>query len=882
MEALALPVRGFPTARRLVTAHWGLLIVCAGFLLAGALVFDDYGISWDAPIQRGIGNAALDYLAGEGERAFNQLRGPADEYYGAVLEAPLVLVERLLGLEDSRDVYLSRHLLTHLFFLAGGVFCYLLVLRMFGNRLLALAAMVLFLLHPRLYAHSFFNSKDVPFAAMFMVALYLTHRAFRRDTLAAFLLCGVGVGLLVNLRVMGIVLFFAVLALRGLDLLFAGSAKERKGVLLTGGAFALTAALTYHASLPVLWADPGQFLDVLRAGATHPHTATNFFRGEWFHSRGGLPFEYIPVWIGISTPPIVLLCAMIGVIGLVWRGARRPWHVWRATPLRFGILLALLIVVPVIAVLVVRSTVYDQWRQVYFLYTPFALLALLGLRWALEFSGNWRIQSGIYVLALAGIAVTIVSMTRIHPLQSDYFNSLVNRNGAEWLASQYQMNIWNSSDMKLIREVLEDHPGQELILSNEGIITQALLLSEGERKRISRISRKGTIFFRGILTDHPPSQKKYVHRIYGSTIPLHTDVKPPEIDNPESIIDRAVSTNPVFRSTATIYRHGKMFIFLREDCSPEDIRGFFSVNVYPVDVTVLSGREKAHGDYEPILVNPYWRDVVDDSGRCAWIVILPPYPVASVYANQYTDTETLWGVRFGVTLPEVDPAVLASAPIASSTFDVYRDGDSLVYVKDPCADDDMEAVFGMNVYPLDPVDLPADRKRDRFNALTFRFWDNGVRVGDRCVVVVPLPDYPVAGVQTGQQDYEGWIWDVNFGVMPPQVDMAVLAREPLARSDFAVYRDGDALVYVKDGCTEEDAGAAFFLHVYPIDPSDLPADRRQYGFDNRDFFLWQYGGRAGERCVAVVALPDYPIASVVTGQYDETGQLWVVEFALPE
>ena len=199
-------------------AHWPLAAVCALFLLVGALALDDYGVTQDTQHQRVIGKAALDYLAGDGERAFDQLPRHLDHrFYGAAFEAPLALLERIPGLEDARDVYRGRHLLTHLFFLAGGVFCYLLVLRLFNSRALALIALVLFLLHPRIYAHSFFNSKDVPFLAMFTISLYLVHRAFRRDTLAAFLLCGVGVGLLMNLRVMGVVLFAAVLALRALD-----------------------------------------------------------------------------------------------------------------------------------------------------------------------------------------------------------------------------------------------------------------------------------------------------------------------------------------------------------------------------------------------------------------------------------------------------------------------------------------------------------------------------------------------------------------------------------------------------------------------------------------------------------------------------------------
>ena len=39
------------------------------------------------------------------------------------------------------------------------------------------------------------------------------------------------------------------------------------------------------------------------------------------------------------------------------------------------------------------------------------------------------------------------------------------------------------------------------------------------------------------------------------------------------------------------------------------------------------------------------------------------------------------------------------------------------------------------------------------------------------------------------------------------------------------------------------------------------------------------GARLDGNCVAVVPLPDYPIATVRTGQYDGTGALWTAEFA---
>ena len=867
-NALTPPARGFPTARRLVMAHWGALAVCAGFLLAGTLTLDVYGASGDTIHQRLIGISALDYLAGDGERAFEQLLFFHDRYYGVVIEASLMLVERILDLEYSRNAYLGRHFLTHLFFLSGGVFCYLLVLRMFGNRLLALIAMVMFLLHPRLYAHSFFNSKDAPFASMFMISLYLVHRAFRRGTLSAFLLCGVSVGLLVNFRIMGIILFAAVLALRGMDLI----SEERKRVLLTAGGFALTAILAYYAMLPGLWVNPGRFLDVLSLGASHPYDGVNLFRGEVLSSLDGAPFEYIPVWIGITTPPFVLLSAAVGAVWLCWCAVRSPGDVWRGMHLRFSMMLLMIIISVIIVVFAGEVTIYDGWRHVYFLYAPLAILAILGLRWSVDSSGNWRIKAGFYTLVLAGISVTIVSMMTIYPLQRNYFNALVDRNQEDYVSLQYEMDDWDYSAQHVLREVLRDYPGQKILIPRG---YHDIFLFSNEDKE--RIEDQKTLFTTGILLNTLVDERKYETKIYNNTI-LTTTVIGLDVENQKSIIGRAISGDPVSSSSAfNIYMNDKVIAFLKEDCSPESLTNFFRLHIYPVDTSVLSSWDRVFRS-ETIQFSPS----INSDGRCAQGVLLPSYPVASVLIRLCDETDCFWDARFGVTLPDVDAAVLAGEAAGSGKFDIYLDGAELIYVKDPCMANDIEAVFGINVWPLDSVDLPDDRKRSRFNALTFRFWDNGTRVGDRCIAVVPLPDYPVVAVQTGQLDVTGWLWDVNFGITPPQVESAVLARDPLASSVFAVYRDGDALVYVRDGCTAEDIQAAFLLHIVPVDADDLPVERAQYGFDNLDFAFWQRGGMTGGRCVAVVALPDYPVASVFTGQYGETGQLWSVEFALPE
>ena len=766
-----------PTSR-LAATHWPVALVCALFLVVGALTLDAHGIDLDTTYQRAIGNAALDYLAGDGERAFGQLGYFHDRYYGAVFEAPLVLIlERIMGLEDSRDVLLGRHLLTHLFFLAGGVFCYLLVLRLFNNRWLALVALVLFLLHPRIYAHSFYNSKDIPFLAAFMVSLWLVHRAFRRDTLGAFVLCGVGVGLLANLRIMGIMLFAAVLMLRALDLAFAGSADGRKRILLTGAAFALAAVLTFHASLPALWPDPiGRFAEMVEVLRSHPAHRHSFFRGELLASADGAPFDYVPVWVGITTPPATLLLAAFGALALAWRALRRPRDVLRNGPLRFGLLLAALPIATAAAVVILESNIHGDWRHLYFLYAPLLLLAVVGLVAAGgELHGRWT-RAGTYALAGAAVAVTVVSMVRIHPLQNDYFNFLVDRTTPERLHASYTMNYWRNSARSLLGDILRDHPS-------------------------------GALFF---SFGHTPGVRAVL---------------------PADDRERIVETRD--------FRSGE--------------RNFYGVH---------------EGDCSPSAP------------------VAPIPPVSRIYAatlDCFVDPVAWFG--------HFRRAALATGePLVRSVYAVHRDGRLLTYLRDGCPRDDVEGDgprFFLHVVPVDAGDLPSWRREYGFGNLDFFLRRALARIDGNCVAVAVLPDYPIASIRTGQFTDDGVLWEADITVGDGAPDYAAtrreaLAKAPLARSVYDVHLVGRVLTYVRDGCTDEEADARFFLHVVPAEDGDLPEHRREYGFDNLDFTLAARGARLDGNCVAVARLPHYPIATVRTGQYDGTGALWTAEFALPD
>ena len=103
--------------------------------------------------------------------------------------------------------------------------------------------------------------------------------------------------------------------------------------------------------------------------------------------------------------------------------------------------------------------------------------------------------------------------------------------------------------------------------------------------------------------------------------------------------------------------------------------------------------------------------------------------------------------------------------LISARFDVWLDGNRLLYVKDRC--DVFEDKFFLHVVPADPDDLPDHRRKFGFDNLGFHLHEMRLGVTRRCVATRRLPDYPVAAIRTGQLQRMGMnrykqLWEEEF------------------------------------------------------------------------------------------------------------------------
>ena len=270
-----------------------------------------------------------------------------------------------------------------------------------------------------------------------------------------------------------------------------------------------------------------------------------------------------------------------------------------------------------------------------------------------------------------------------------------------------------------------------------------------------------------------------------------------------------------------------------------------------------------------------------DGNRCILVRYLPPFSIRSIRTGQYVPGEgRLWAREYSLDQKKSWEAVMELMPsekrIIRSTYDVYLEGKTLVYVKERCRPADREATFFVQVTPVNARVLAPDLRPQGFDTVYF----------NRCTREIELSLYAIRHIRTGQfMENKGWLWDEEFLMEPTHVNQGAtkrrLASKRIIQSGYDVYLRDGRLIYRKERCGATDTSARFFLHVTPVDKNHLDPDRDEYGFNNLDF-PWKSGFRLDEfGCWISHRLPAYAVRHIRTGQYfpGEEGRLWEGEYS---
>ncbi|MBP0021596.1 MAG: hypothetical protein J7647_29085 [Cyanobacteria bacterium SBLK] len=358
--------------------------------------------------------------------------------------------------------YLTKHTFTFLISLityisvAGGISL------LYQKKWAWLPPLVLVCL-PRFWGHSFFNPKDIPFAALFTLCIYLGAYVvgelkknssplyfwkIKRKTIWA-ISYGILVGLLSGIRIGG----FIILGFLGLTSLLLIPRKNIGRSLLSYfihySLMTISWGLTVFCFSPSSWSNPFQwFWDAIQYFSQHEWAGTVLFKGEQIKASE-LPWDYLPTWFLITTPIIILVYFLLGLIGLV-----RTYSQFRDRQKAYSLLLILqMFTLPAIAI-VKGSTIYDGIRHFLFVLPGIAVIASVGLIWSYQQISQLKFKRALVAGTLLCVAIVIFDMVTLHPYEYIYFNRV--SGGLKAAQNQYETEYWGLSMRKGIEWLNEN------------------------------------------------------------------------------------------------------------------------------------------------------------------------------------------------------------------------------------------------------------------------------------------------------------------------------------------------------------------------------------------------------------------------------------------
>jgi len=459
------------------------------FFVLGFYVYPDYGISIDEDNTRIIGLISLknifalfstNYAIEVNNIIGSQISAHAGfETSGVAFDLPMAFLEYVLNIKESRKYYLLRHFSTFILYFISCYFFFLIINNRFKSWSLSILGSLFFIVSPRIFANSFFNSKDIVFMSFFIIGIYTLISFLNNKNFKNVIFFSLTSALLINLRIFGLILPALFILLYIEHISRSKIIKEKHYLLLFYFIISLISFIFLTA--PNLWGDPlNLFLVTIKNLSEHNLGIYTFYLGEFINTNNP-PWHYSLVWIFISTPLLYTFLFLVGFVLLL----RRTFNNWLSVEnndsyfkmwsnnfeLQDLIFLGTFLI-PLLITTYFGSISYDGWRHLYFIYPSFLLISILGLNFIKNyfFKINYKY---IYIIIIILVMPNIFWMIKNHPYQQVYFNyiahkdfnknfemdymGVTNKNALEFIVSNEKkiVNVYNisSSDLTLAKQI---------------------------------------------------------------------------------------------------------------------------------------------------------------------------------------------------------------------------------------------------------------------------------------------------------------------------------------------------------------------------------------------------------------------------------------------
>lgn len=411
----------------------------------------DFGISGDELTQNTYGEKVFNYYAtfGKDRSCFEPFGRITNAfYYGGFYDFLCVAVNKMLHL----NTFNTRHFINAIF----GFFIIVFVVRLaklFKGWDAALLAAWFIFLSPRFFGESMNNPKDVPFALGMLMGVYYIFRvmqAFPKPAMKDMIGVTLSIALAINIRVGGIMLLPYLFAAMFVYYFFAWrkqhalSSPEMKRMVISAvvmcGAGYFLGLIFWPFGLEAPLSNPLKALGEMSQFST----SIGMLYEDKRIISDKVPWYYIPKWIFISSPLIVLLGFILS-----------PWLIVNKDHTRPAILFLFFVTIfPVAYVIYKKSPLYDGWRHLFFVYPPLIVLSSLAFMSVLKRMKTQSMKYAVVGVVALGLALPAKYCIANHPNQIVYFNELVGGIDGAYghYETDYYMNSLKQAAYKLAKD----------------------------------------------------------------------------------------------------------------------------------------------------------------------------------------------------------------------------------------------------------------------------------------------------------------------------------------------------------------------------------------------------------------------------------------------
>ena len=432
------------------------------YLLFGIFTFKDYGISFDENINRLNGFVSLQYVLekfgsnidlGLFINNLPNLSDYIDKAYGVAFDLPVAALELMLKLVDSQETYFLRHLINFLVFFSSSVCFYFLLDYIFKNNLISLIGLLFLVSSPRIFAESFYNPKDIILMSLFIFAIFFNIKFLQENNNWYIIFGSFFSALAVDVRIIGIYLPLLTLFF----LFFNGNNKNIKIKLTKSFKYLISFIAFVIIFWPWMWdGDFYKFIISLKEFKNYPWEGEVLYLGNFLKAKF-LPWHYFFVWFFITTPIIFFLIIIFGIFrsslifikNLINIEKIKYNNLWNNKNEMILTFILLTFLIPTISIVIFNSTLYNGWRQLYFLYPPLIILGLYFFN-HLKHLKNKNFFKLFTILFAIQILFNVFYIFKYHPHQHVYFN-LLSKN---FVQNNFPIDYWGVSNRKTLEHIL--------------------------------------------------------------------------------------------------------------------------------------------------------------------------------------------------------------------------------------------------------------------------------------------------------------------------------------------------------------------------------------------------------------------------------------------